>query len=371
MRKKSIFKKLFRQWVSLCVVGCMVIMHAAQAQVSAIDTAFQQASDAGLSGVLLVAKNGKIIFEKAHGYRHFETKEPLQTSDIFELASVSKQFTAMVIMQLQEKGLLQFDDPLEKYVSIPYKGITIRHMLNHTSGLPDYMQVMDMYWDKSKVAGNADVIEYLNKYVPPVLFAPGEKYMYSNTGYLMLASVAEAVSGKSFTELAAASIFKKLKMKNTAIRTQQQKLAIQNFAPGHEKDSLGNYVNANVFHNSDYTVWLGNRTGPGRISSTAHDLMKWDKALYKNKLVKSTTLEQAFAPATLNNKSMSNYGFGWGIEQDSVLGKIVGHTGGNPGVSTQIVRFIDKHYTIIVLCNNGHPGMKDLVARTTEALRHM
>jgi CubicO group peptidase (beta-lactamase class C family) len=152
----------------------------------------------------------------------------LQTSDIFELASVTKQFTAMIIMMLKEKGELNYDDLAEKYVDIPYKGITIRHLLTHTSGLPDYQDVMDKYWDKTKVAGNADAIEYLNKYAPPKHFEPGEKYEYSNTGYLLLASIAEKASGKDFIELCRKWIFRKLKMKSTDIRTLEEKKATKN-----------------------------------------------------------------------------------------------------------------------------------------------
>ena len=122
------------------------------------------------NGMVLMAENGKIKYEKAFGYRDFATEVPLEKTDIFELASVSKQFTAMVIMMLKEKGLLQYDDPVEKYLIIPYKGITIRNLLTHTSGLPDYQAIMDLHWDKSKVADNNDILEYLNKYAPPTLF---------------------------------------------------------------------------------------------------------------------------------------------------------------------------------------------------------
>src|SRR5215204_427541 len=132
-----------------------------------LDSLFAAQKD--FSGVILIAENGKPIYHKAFGYREFESKIPLQTSDIFELASVSKQFTAMIIMMLKEKGLLNYDDSVSKYLEIPYKGITIRHLLTHTSGLPDYQDIMDKYWDKSRVAGNADAIEYLNKYAPPKL----------------------------------------------------------------------------------------------------------------------------------------------------------------------------------------------------------
>ena len=326
-------------------------------------------SKKNFNGVVLVAENGNPIYHKAFGYREFASQTPLQASDIFELASVSKQFTAMIIMMLKEKNKLQYDDLLEKYISVPYKGITIRHLLTHTSGLPDYQDIMDKYWDKTKVAGNADCIAYLNKYAPSKSFEPGTKYEYSNTGYLLLASVAEKVSGKNFIELCHNWIFRPLKMKSTNIRTLEEKKATINFAIGHilikERNqpalAAGRYVRADSFPSSDYTIWLGNRKGPGRISSTAADLLKWDKALYTNILVRQATLQEAFTPMKLTDGSLSNYGFGWMLRTDSLLGKVVYHTGDNPGYKTQIIRFIDKNKTIILLNNNAHTDFETII----------
>ena len=125
--------------------------------------ALGQASQNGFSGVILVAEDGNILADNAMGMRSFESQTPLTTSDIFELASVSKQFTAMMVMMCKEKGMLDFDDSVSQYLDIPYLGITIRHLLTHTSGLPDYQAIMDEHWDKSKVAGNPDILEYLRK----------------------------------------------------------------------------------------------------------------------------------------------------------------------------------------------------------------
>jgi CubicO group peptidase (beta-lactamase class C family) len=312
------------------------------------------AAQKDFSGVVLIAEKGRSVYYKAFGYREFADQIPLQTSDIFELASVSKQFTAMIIMMLKEKGLLNYDDSVSKYLQIPYKGITIRNLLTHTSGLPDYQNIMDKYWDKSKVAGNSDCIEYLNKYAPPKHFYPGEKYEYSNTGYMLLASIAEKASGDDFIELCRKWIFRKLKMKSTDIRTLEEKKATKNFAIGHiYVEERSKYVRADSFPSSNYTIWLGNRKGPGRISSTAADLLKWDEALYTNKLVKQSTLQDAFTPMKLNDGTISNYGFGWELRNDPSFGKIVQHNGDNPGYKTQIIRYIDKRKTIILLNNNA------------------
>ena len=325
-----------------------------------LDSLFAAQKD--FNGVVLVAENGKPIYQKAFGYREFENQIPLQTTDIFELASVSKQFTAMIIMMLKEKGRLSYDDSVSKYLEIPYKGITIRNLLTHTSGLPDYQDIMDKYWDKTKVAGNPDCLEYLNKYAPPKRFEPGEKYEYSNTGYLLLASIAEKASGKDFIGLCRKWIFKKLKMKSTDIRTLEQKKVTKNFAIGHIYiEERNKYVRADSFPSSNYTIWLGNRKGPGRISSTAADLLKWDQALYSEKLVKQSTLQEAFTAMKLNNGSLSDYGFGWSLRTDPALGKIVSHNGDNPGYKTQIIRYIDKKKTMIVLNNNAHRDFNAII----------
>lgn len=338
------------------------------AQEKQLDEIFR--SQNNFSGVVLVAEKGELIYHKAFGYREFANQTPLQISDIFEMASVSKQFTAMIIMMLKEKGKLNYDDLAEKYIDIPYKGITIRHLLTHTSGLPDYQGIMDKYWDKTKVAGNADCIAYLNKYAPPKLFEPGTKYTYSNTGYLILASIAEKASGKDFIELCQKWIFKKLKMKSTNIRTLEEKKATSNFAIGHILIKERNqYVRADSFPSSDYTIWLGNRKGPGRISSTAADLLKWDQALYSNKLVQQTTLQEAFTPMKLNDGNFSSYGFGWMLKTDPALGKNVMHTGDNPGYKTQIIRYIDKKKTIILLNNNAHSNFGTIIKQIEDSVK--
>ena len=316
-----------------------------------VEQIFNNAVSQDFSGVILIASGGEIIFTGVNGKRDFENNIPLMPSDIFELASISKQFTAMMVMICKEKGMLNYDDLVEKYLDIPYKGITIRNLLTHTSGLPDYQKVMDENWDKLKVAGNTEIMEYLNKYKPEILFSPGDEYKYSNTGYVLLASIVEKVTGEDFVEMSNKWIFGPLKMKNTLIRSNEEKKRLDNLAFGHKKDSLDRFVNANKFLSSDYTIWLGNRKGPGRVSSNVFDLLLWDQALFTEKLVSKKTMEEAFSPYILNNKTLSYYGFGWRLNKDS-KNKIVTHSGSNPGYKTRIVRLLDKRKTILILSNN-------------------
>jgi len=315
------------------------------------------------NGVILYAENGKSVYETAIGYRTYADKKYLKKTDIFELASVSKQFCATVIMQLKEKGLLQYDDLVEKYIDIPYKGITIRNLLTHTSGLPDYQEIMDKNWDKHKVANNNDIIEYLNKYQPPRLFAPGEKYTYSNTGYVILASIAEKVSGRDFIEYCNSEIFKKIGMNHTAIRTLEEKAAVKNFAIGHMFDKeKSDFIRADSFPSSNYTIWLGNRKGPGRISSTAQDLLIWDNAIRNYQLVSKESMQEAYIPMKLNDGTFSYYGFGLELVFNSKDLQMVWHNGDNPGYKTLIMRDLLYHRTLILLTNNDAIDMNAVIA---------
>lgn len=334
-----------------------------------IDSLLQTVPD--FSGVVLVADHGHVIYHKAKGLRNFEEGATLDTLDIFELASISKQFTSMIIMMLEEEQKLSFDDSISRYIpELPYAGITIRHLLTHTSGLPDYQEIMDAHWDKSKVASNTENIEYLTRFHPPVLFLPGEKYEYSNTGYMLLATIAEKASGADFLTLCRQRIFIPLSMLNTDFRTPDEKKKIAKMAKGYlwvaEKHR---YISADSFPEFNYTIWLGNRKGPGRISSTARDLLKWDRALYTDQLVSQQSMRLALSPTALLDGNTSNYGFGWVIGQDAKLGKVVSHTGDNPGYKTEIIRYIEADKTIILLNNNAHREKATIIDGLKEIIR--
>jgi len=323
------------------------------------------------SGVVLVADKGTPIYHKAFGFANAGQKIKNDTATIFELASVSKQFTAMLIVLLKENGKLNYDDLVERYLpDLPYKGITLRHLLNHTSGLPDYQQLMDEKWDKTKVAGNTAILQYLTKFHPPIHFKPGEKYEYSNTGYVLLGSVVEKVSGKDFVSFIHERIFEPLQMKSTDLRTSAQKDSMVNFALGYQfVAEKKRFVRADSFPSSNYTIWLGARKGPGRISSTTSDLLKWDIALYTEKIISDPAKKELFAPARLNDGTMSTYGFGWVIRKDSTLGNVVLHTGDNPGYKTEIIRYLDQHKTVIVLCNNANEKFDFLINKIEGVLK--
>lgn len=355
---------------SLLFLTGILLPYNGYGQTENLRKAFDKAKNEGFSGVILLAEQGGVFFEEANGYRSFEEGVELLPTDVFEMASVSKQFTAMLVMMCKEKGLLKYEDQVQDFLDVPYASISVRQLLNHTSGLPDYQEIMDQHWDKTKVASNQDILEYLREYQPPMLFLPGEKYEYSNTGYVFLASIVEKVTEEDFIHLSRKWIFEKLEMQNTDIRTLEEKAQVKNFAAGHLQNEEGDYINANKFHDSDYTVWLGNRKGPGRVSSTALDLLKWDQALYTEQLIDKEILEEAFQPATLNDGSDYPYGFGWDLEWDDDLGKIVSHDGDNPGYRTKIIRLIDQQKTLILLNNNAHPSKDKLLEEVMNALKN-
>ena len=348
---------------TLCLAMFVLGLWPSECHAQKTNSAFHEVmkKHTSFSGVVLVAEQDRPVFYRAYGKRSYVTGEKLKRTDIFELASVSKTFTSAAIMMLAQEGNLGYDDPVEKFLQVPYPGITIRHLLTHTSGLPDYQEVMDRHWDKSKVAGNEDILAYLNRYAPPRLFGPGERFEYSNTGYVLLGSIAEKASGVDFVEFVRKRIFQPTGMRNADIRTPAEKKDLRNLAKGHilVKES-GRNVPADLFPSSNYTIWLGNRKGPGRVSATAKDLLKWDRTLTSTLLLEEKTKSEAFCPATLNDGKNSDYGFGWFLSKTDKGEDILWHDGDNPGYKTVIRRYPSSDRVLIILSNNYYAGFEAL-----------
>jgi CubicO group peptidase (beta-lactamase class C family) len=309
-----------------------------------------------INGNFLIAEKGKVIYFNSFGNANEEKKKKLNKNSIFELASCSKQFTAMAIMVLKEKGKLNLDDNITKHIPelSNYKGITIRHLLNHTSGLPDYMELMDSLFDKSKIATNRDIITIFSKHQPEILFVPNTKYNYSNTGYALLASIIEKASGTTFANFLAKNIFKPLEMENTFVHNRRlSPKNIDNYAFGYVySDSLKSYKLPDDLTETKMVIWLDGIVGDGCVNSTVNDLLKWDRALYSNKLLSKEGMSELFEVATLDDKSKTKYGLGWEVDNNADYGKIVSHGGGWPGYVTFIDRHIDNDKTIIILQNH-------------------
>jgi CubicO group peptidase (beta-lactamase class C family) len=309
---------------------------------------------------VLVAEKGKIVFQKSYGYANFEDKRLLNDSSVFELASVSKQFTATGILLLKDRGQLDLTDSLRKYFpELPYSGITIRHMLTHTSGLPDYFWAMIEKWDRSKIAFNNDVIAFLAKEKMPLLFEPGKKWEYSNTAYMLLASIIEKVSGQTFANFLAQNIFRPLGMTHTRIYNTRRALrdTIANYAYGYVfNDSLKRYLLPDSIPDQSFVTYMDGMQGDGTVNSTTGDLLKWDRAVKNHTLLKDETQKEMLkGQAIIDTVKKSMYGYGVFMEKND-FGNIISHSGGWPGYATFLARNIEKDQTFIILSNNNSPS---------------
>ncbi|MFW2137407.1 serine hydrolase domain-containing protein [Chryseobacterium sp. TY4] len=313
------------------------------------------------NGNVLIADKGNVIFEKSYGLADEATKRKLNENTIFELASVSKQFTAMGIVILKKQGKLNYDDKISKYIPelTFYKDISVRNLLNHTSGLPDYMDLFEKNWDKNKFATNQDIVDMFSKYKPSVKFMPSEKFEYSNTGYALLALIIERVSKQSFGSFLEKNIFKPLKMKNSFVyRSRYQPKKIENYALGYVTDSIGNKVLPDSFGKTYLSYYLDGIVGDGMVNSTAKDLLIWDRALYSNKLINEGDKKEIFGYSKTNDGKENPYGFGWALAKTEKYGIIANHTGGWAGYITFIERQLTNDKTIIMLQNNSLSSTK-------------
>lgn len=293
------------------------------------------------NGAILVAEEGKIIYENTIGYADFRRRIPIQTNSAFQLASVSKQFTAMAILILKERGFLSLDDKAVKYIpGFPYKTITIRHLLQHTSGLPEYVngKAFDKYLPKNKLITNRNLLEIMKSKRMRLAFRPGTRHKYNNTGYAMLALIIEKTSRQPYHEFMETNIFQPLQMKNTftydQLKSCPDTCIVNMLKPNKNKSARLNYI-----------------SGDKGIYSTVEDMFLWDQSLYTDKLVSTATIEEAFtAGKTINGKSFA-YGYGWRIKESDDGKRIIMHRGLWESFNPAVIRMIDDKKTLIMLSN--------------------
>jgi len=287
------------------------------------------------SGSILIAQKGEIILNKSYGMANYEHSILNTPHTKFRLGSLSKQFTALAIMQLQEKGLLNVKDFISRYFpDYPEaaKMITVHHLLTHTSGIPNFTQFSD-YQKTWMISSSPEetIARFKDK---PLESTPGEKYNYSNSGYILLGAIIEKVSGQSYEMYLRENIFQPLKMMNTGYDHNSTIL----------KDRAAGYILSDEgLANADY-IDMSIPYGAGALYATVEDLYLWDRALYTEKLVKKSSLDKIFTPFK------GNYGYGWRIE-DSFNRKVVAHSGGINGFTTHIARYLVDEVCIIVLIN--------------------
>ncbi len=336
-----------------------ILQHLYAPKISAIDSILDfYKKHYSFNGNVLVASKGQILYNQAIGYADPRKRVELRENEIYQLASVSKQFTAMAVMILKERGMLSYEDTVTKYLDLPYEGITIHQLLTHSSGLPNYFWLVEHHWKKQGIPYNDDVIALMNKHKLPLYFRPGSRYTYSNTGYIVLASVVEKVSGESFASFLQKEIFEPLAMTNSFVYSAAK-------GRQHEEKLSGYYRWGRSYRLIPHTVNDG-AVGDKGIYSTGEDLYKWDQALYSSKLVSLQTLEEAYSQLILHGRYRINYGFGVrlkNIEED----KTVYHHGKWNGFRTSIMRFVDREQLIVIL-NNTNRSLNNRIIRSLDAV---
>jgi CubicO group peptidase (beta-lactamase class C family) len=325
----------------------------------------QAAQDHQFNGNILLAQDDKVLYKRSYGYRDIAAQIPLGDSAQFPLASISKTFTAVAVLQLMEKGKLKLDDPYKTYFpDFPYPAITIRELLSHTSGLPDEDVLFDslVTHHPDRICTNADELPAIQEYAKTrsPLFTPGERWSYSSPGYELLANLVEKQSHEAFATYLKKHIFLPAGMPNTYVQTS----LAQTKEPYRTLDYLYNnhyemklQLADTIPDKKEWAYNLTGLVGAGNVVSTTGDLLQYDRALYSGILLKPSTLEQAFTPTKINNGQFNvavpgtSGGLGWFIFRDTTNGKIVWHSGSAPGIVTLFVRNISEHQTYIILAN--------------------
>jgi CubicO group peptidase (beta-lactamase class C family) len=299
------------------------------------------------NGSVLVAKNGQILYEKYQGTAHLGGKDTINADTRFHIASVTKTFTAMAVLKLWQEKKLKLDDELSVYFpEFNYPGVTIRSLLNHRSGLPNYLYFMDeLGWNKTIIISNQDVLNYLvNRKAEIKNIAPANKHFsYCNTNYALLALLIEKVSGMSYPNYLQTYFFRPLNMTNSFVYTQ---LDSSKTTPSY--DWRGQLIPNNH---------LDGVYGDKNIYSTAHDLLQWDRLLRTNLLFNAETLEQAYTPYSNEKPGIRNYGLGWRMNIYPDGNKIIFHNGWWHGNNAAFIRMINQDVTIIALGNRFNRGI--------------
>lgn len=287
------------------------------------------------NGAVLIARGDQLLLKKGYGFANYEwgIKNTPQTK--FRIGSLTKQFTAAAILQLQEQGLLSVDDALSEYIPDYPEGdrITLHHLLTHTSGIFDITSIPGFLESTVNPSPVEETIEWFKH--KPMDFEPGSDYKYSNSGYVLLGHIIEKVSGQRFGDYLKTHIFEPLNMHNSGQDLHQTLL--EDRASGYSMDEDNRLMNARYI---DMSVPIGG----GSLYSTVEDLYLWDRALYEGPILNQNSLEAMFTPY------LANYAYGWGVVE--LFGrKRISHTGGINGFASNIARYVEDDLVIIVLSN--------------------
>ncbi|HTS38604.1 MAG TPA: serine hydrolase domain-containing protein [Candidatus Solibacter sp.] len=351
--------------LTLLVVLFCALSTLAQVSESQIDAVFSglKSSDAPGAAVLVV-RSGKVVFRRGYGVTDLRTKHPINAETDFRLASFTKQFTATCIMLLVHDGKLRYDETLtEIFPEFPAYGrqITVRNLLDHTSGLPDYEDIRSRQYpvtpdEKIPQIHDAGVLRLLEQQNAGK-FPPNKRWQYSNSGYATLAMIVEKISGRSFGEFLRQRIFAPLKMTHT-LAYEKGKNEVPHRAYGHTKENGG-------WRETDQSSTSA-VLGDGGIYTSIDDLEKWDRALREHTLLSEAEMQPALTPLKLTDGSTPvRYGFGWFL--DPYRGhKRMSHDGETMGFRTTIQRFPEDDLTVIVLANRADAEPKELALKVAD-----
>jgi CubicO group peptidase (beta-lactamase class C family) len=301
----------------------------------------------GFNGGIVVAKKGEIVFEAYEGSTNLDGKDTVNSNTPFHIASVSKTFTAMAVLKLWQDGKLQLDDLFSKYFpDFNYAGVTIRTLLNHRSGLPNYVHFMEhLGWDRDRMVTNVDVLQSLiSRKADLTDIAPANtRFTYCNTNYALLALLIEKLSGGTYATYLQQTFFKPLGMQHTFVydTTMRQQVTLSYDGRGREM----------IFTNLDAVY------GDKNIYSTPRDILQWDRVLYTNQLFSTATLAEAFKPYSNERKGIRNYGLGWRMFNFANGEQVVYHNGWWHGNNASFVRLLADSATIIVIGNKFNRGI--------------
>jgi len=291
---------------------------------------------------IIITKGGKEIYAKGFGMANLELEVPMKSEMIFRLGSITKQFTAVSILLLEERGKLDITDDIRKYLPdypTHKKVITIENLLTHTSGIPSFTSFPNSHEIEQTKLTTSEILDLFKD--KPLEFEPGERYSYSNSGYDVLGAIIESVSGITYEEFVETEIFGKLGMHNSFYDRPEE--IVKNKILGYDKDSLG-------YKRADYMTMCAPFSAGG-LRSNVHDLAVWNNAIHDGRLISVENLARAFIPFKLNSGEMSNYGFGW--SSNLFLGhQLYHHDGGIFGFSTSGFYFPKEDIYIAILSNN-------------------
>ncbi|MCX6198271.1 MAG: serine hydrolase [Bacteroidetes bacterium] len=306
-----------------------------------LDTFFTNRSlQNGFSGSVLISKNGNCVYNKCFGYCDYRSKNLMSDTNSFQLASVSKTFTATAVLWCAEHDMLSLDDELQKFFpQFPYAQVRIKDLLSHRSGLPNYLYFCSRKCNKGEYLNNEQVLAIMQTEKPAPYALPNRKFEYCNTNYLLLALVVEKVSGKKFSAFMRETFFEPLEMEHT-------------FIYNHE-DSLSRKIA--VSYNSKWEIQqddcFDGVVGDKGVYSTVSDIFKWDKAFYDGKLLSQQMMKQAYAPRSFEHPGKRNYGYGWRLLQQPDGNYLVYHNGWWHGNNTVFYRYIQDTTAVIILSN--------------------